>query len=436
MQTLKFVIHGSYYDSQIYSGQLYLWSNKGSIIIINWDRLIESFNIESRLRLALRCAFQQSEYLYGADFKLIFQDEEIKKVIQQKFSDLREKTIELSEAELRRKKLIIAEQDNPLPFPHADSLIYNNDLYVGSPSGVSVTTFVGGKKKSINPGGMKLWDGPVLGVAASYSTLALAAGSEGLFQCPSYSGFPYHSSKPSVVSNEHSNSVRWMYTSIFSSSYFNGGYLADFTLEETKENAINETNEDARKDEELSDNQALLEELDLPEGPIIEKADAVFLPGLTERKLREIVPSQTIFSNVSNGASSYAWGVHDKICLAKQSHIEVAQYSPYKPLSTRFKYLGRVETAASQGDIVRGDSALFGYILEFDEGLLVIDSEVESSTWIAGEPVNWRVFPKSKFYTNQLHVIYDDYLSIHSFNQDYFVDQRKKRVGIRHSLLS
>jgi hypothetical protein len=93
MQTLKFVIHGSYYDSQIYSGRLYLWSNEGSIITIDWDRLIESVEIESRLKLALRCAYVQSEYLYGKDFKVFFQDEEIKKVLQQKFSELSEKSV-------------------------------------------------------------------------------------------------------------------------------------------------------------------------------------------------------------------------------------------------------------------------------------------------------------------------------------------------------
>ncbi len=53
--------------------------------------------------------------------------------------------------------------------------------------------------------------------------------------------------------------------------------------------------------------------------------------------------------------------------------------------------------------------------------------------WLEGEPVNWCVFPKSTYYTNQLHVVYEDHLCIHSFNHDYFVNQDTKSVGIMYS---
>lgn len=43
--------------------------------------------------------------------------------------------------------------------------------------------------------------------------------------------------------------------------------------------------------------------------------------------------------------------------------------------------------------------------------------------------MNWRVFPKSQDYLNQLHIIYEDQLVIHSFTQDYFVDQKAKLAG-------
>jgi len=48
----------------------------------------------------------------------------------------------------------------------------------------------------------------------------------------------------------------------------------------------------------------------------------------------------------------------------------------------------------------------------------------------AGEPVNWRIFPRSKHYENQLHIIYNDRLEIISFNHDYFVNQNEKWAGI------
>ncbi len=412
MQTLKVIIHGSYYDSQIYSGRLYLWSTKGSIIIIDWDRLIESVEVEERLKLALRCAFLQSEYFYGNDFKLFFQDNEIKKLLEQKFLDLSERLIEFSESDLLGLQLIIAEQDNPLPFPHADSLFYNNVLYIGSPSGVSASTLNKSNKKSISPRAQKLWDGPVLAVAASYSTLALAAGSEGLFQrsCDLYSAS--HEDAHPIIS-EHSNSARWMYYSIFSSSYYNSGYLADFDNKQVKESEIYESEDGVEVWEE----------------GIFDR------PKLYQRKLREVLSSDSIFGgDTERETTKYTWGVHDKICLAMQNHIDIVQYSPYKTgYNQRFVPLGRIDSDLLHSDIIRGDSALFGYIIELEDGLLIIDSEAESSHWLPGEPVNWRIFPRSKFYTNQLHVVYDEFIYIHSFNQDYFVDQKAKRVGIRHS---
>ena len=81
-------------------------------------------------------------------------------------------------------------------------------------------------------------------------------------------------------------------------------------------------------------------------------------------------------------------------------------------------------------DIVSADSAPFGYVIEYDDRMLILDSQL-NKLWLDNEPVNWRVFPDSKDYTNHLHVIYDDHLSIHSFVQDYFVEQSYKNVGLQ-----
>lgn len=388
MQTLKLIIPGSYYDSQIYAGRLYLWSNNGAIITLDWDRLIESINVSDRLKLALVCAFQKSEYLYGDKWQLIFQDAEIKGLIQHKFQDLAENPIEISQEELRR--YYIREQNNPLSFPHADCTIYNKILYLGSRCGVSSTKCDHKNKYPISPKSAKIWDGPALSLAASYMTLAISAGDEGLFE---YDLDDSYNNKPRLLIKQHSNYVKWLFASTFSSSYFNEGFLADF---------------DNRKNND-------------DEG------------GMQQRILRAIVPADIIFDHQSqNSVPSFTWGAHDKICIATPESIEVVQYNPYKE-DLRFVKMGAVSIKELPvGDIINGDSALFGYIVEYEDGLLVINSLMES-LWLPGEPVNWRVFPKSKFYTNQMHIIYDDHLCIHSFNQDYFVDQKTKQVGIRHT---
>ena len=61
----------------------------------------------------------------------------------------------------------------------------------------------------------------------------------------------------------------------------------------------------------------------------------------------------------------------------------------------------------------------------------MMDSNLKN-VWLSGEPINWRVFPRSKFYENHLHIVYPDRLEILSFNDDYFVDQEKKKAGIRY----
>lgn len=392
MQTLKLIIPGSYYDSQIYSGRLYLWSNEGSIITLDWDRLIESVDVPDHLKLALCCAFQRSEYLYGDRWSLVFQDTEIKTILQRKFQELAEKPIEFSKEDLDR--FTIRKQDNPFPFPHADCVIYSNTLYVGSQSGVFASRCNRKSKNPVDPNSTKLWDSPVLGMAASYLTLALSAGSEGVFEYSLDSNYSYHPYEARLLLKQHSNSVRWLYASIFSSSYFDEGYLADFILE-------------------------------------LEEERTGYGERRQYRRLREIVPSSVIFGDqTKNSAAKFAWGVHDKICLAIQGSIRVVQYNPYKGPEERFTSLGLVKIGKLQGDIVGADSALFGFLVEGEDGLLVINSLLESM-WLEGEPVNWRAFPRSKFYTNQLHTIYEDHFCIHSFNQDYFVDQDTKRVGIR-----
>ena len=126
----------------------------------------------------------------------------------------------------------------------------------------------------------------------------------------------------------------------------------------------------------------------------------------------------------------HVWGAEDRICIEKAGHIDVVKFWPRRRLSERFERIGSLtDSAKGKGDFVAGDIAVFGFVTEFDRGILVMDSSLQS-TWLEGEPVNWRVFPRSRYYTNHLHVIQEDHLSVFSFNGDYFVDQGKKVSGI------
>ena len=71
-----------------------------------------------------------------------------------------------------------------------------------------------------------------------------------------------------------------------------------------------------------------------------------------------------------------------------------------------------------------------GVVVELEHALVVYPSRGEPVT-IPGEPVNWRVFPRSRHYANQLHVIWEEHLEVWSFNHDYLVDQQNKLLGVR-----
>ena len=384
MNLVKIRIPGKYYDSQIYSGRLYLWCTDNSIRVLNWDRLINDISVENRLRIALECAFRRSDYLYGTHWNMIFQDEEIRSVITQKFEDLSQLDIEIDEEKIRQAE--IKHQENPLPFLHTDLTIYNEKLYVSSRSGVFQTTCNKKNKYPVSTRPVKRWDAAVLGLSASYGSLNLSAGHDGLFELEIENRFDwsFKSQEPQQLSKLHSSSSNWLYYSIFNTSHLGAGSLLDY---EKKRGSF------SRQD------------------------------FFSARTLRKEITTDEIFGN-----ECYTWGMQDKICQVYNNKIKVVQYFPWNDEDNRINLLGELDIMSYKGGIVSGNTAVYGVIIECDNGLIVLDSNLRSS-WIDGEPINWRIFPRSKFYENHLHVIFDEYIDIYSFNNDYFVDQKQKLAG-------
>ncbi|NEP56262.1 MAG: hypothetical protein F6K31_04465 [Symploca sp. SIO2G7] len=412
LEPLELVIPGSYYDSQIYNGRLYLWKADSSIITIDWNKLIEIIRVSEELKVAFALGFQYGDNLYN---NLLLKDAEIKSMIVEKFKLLSKKTIEVSQKTL--DNCTVSEENNPLPFPHADSSIHYKTIYIGSKSGVSSSPCNIG---SSDAKAIKLWDSPVLSLSASHLTLAMAAGSEGLFDYSLKQNYYEKHSEPCRISEKHSNFARWLYPSIFSSSYFNEGCLADFKVKnKIKSNQqLNQSQEESRvkKSAITARNISLIEK---NEGRI------------QKREFQKNFSSSEIFANrINNEPLKFTWGSYDKICLLTENHIELVRYYPRAKNETKkFVNLGSVKIQNSIGDIISADSSFFGIVLEAEESLLVVNSRLEHKHF-GGEPVNWRVFPRSRNYTNQLHIIYDDSLHIYSFTHDYFVNQQSKKIGM------
>jgi hypothetical protein len=425
MQAVKVAIPGKFYDSQIYNGRLYLWRIDGSFITVDWDKLVDQITISEELKIVLKFSLRFSDELYGNS---LLQDAEVRRLMQSKFKRLSESVIKIKNETL--SLCTISEQDNPFPFPHADSTIHYQTIYVGSQSGVSASGCKTAQRNGTLDTTEKLLDLPVLSLSASHLNLALAAGDEGLFD---YSLFQNSIDKyrdPRPLSNNHCNLTRWLYPSIFGSSYFNNGYFADFKTKRKTETV--------KKDElvQLEGKRSSSLASGLSEAGENQNKITQY-----ERKFQSLVSSENIFEqdsfefdnigSIEDGVR-FTWGIQDKLCSIARNSIKIAQYSPgsrAKSTTGKFKNLGCIPINDLRGEVISADSSLFGIILEQEDGLLVVGSSLESH-FFQGEPVNWRVFPKSKNYSTHLHIVYDDEIHIYAFTDDYFVDQSTKKLGI------
>ncbi|HKV96032.1 MAG TPA: hypothetical protein VJR90_00890 [Gammaproteobacteria bacterium] len=401
MRPLKLTITGEYWDSFLYKGRLHLFTRNGSIETIRWDTLISDFRLnDSLLKLPFICAFLRSDYLYGAELTPLTSDAEIREIISNRFDLLAQSTFELSKDAI--KNHLIKEMDNKFYFPHSDIDIYTDNIYVGSSSGLMAAPC---NKHNSNPIGRRpdrMWDGPVLGLSASYGSLAMASGSEGLYEYAlrSENVIDGNDVAPRRLSKLVCNECNWNYFSIFGSSDV-GGFLADFS--------------DGYIDEST--------------GYDYQQYSSA-TPVTDQRRKKKVVNSDRIF-----GSSGYAWGVKDKICQASDGGISVARYNPWAKASRneeKIASLGTIDFAHWKGDLISASSALFGIVAELEHAIIVITSAGQSIT-LAGEPINWRFFVRSKHYENQLHIVYDDRIEILSFNHDYVIDQNTKLAGIRFS---
>ena len=257
-------------------------------------------------------------------------------------------------------------------------------MYVGLKSGVHRSECNGNNLVSNTE---KIWDAPILDLTASksYTTMALAAGSDGLFQLKIH---PLKSNEqkqtPTNISKENCTYCDWSYCNIFATSYSSSSFFAAFKKEKDPKNS--------------------------------------------KKKIRafdKIITEDKIFNK-----SGFSWGIHDKIYTWQDNRtIEAIRYSSKKDGSPIFTSIGNINLSEDYGEMISAKAASFGTILEFEESIVVVRSN-EEIFFIPGEPVNWRVFSNSKNYTNQLHIVYEDRLEIYSFYNDYFVDQRAKIFGI------
>lgn len=406
MQPVKISIHGDFMDCQIYRGRLYLWTFDGKLKVYNWYDLVNSLPNSSRDALPLKFCFLDGNYLYKSDLVDLFHDKDFKKILIDKFSLLSKQNYELTENQA--DEFLYGQQDAPSNLLATDTEIYGNALYYINEQGLfSTAAHRNNKKYPVSSRPTKLWDCNLLAIKANkYPQLALSGGSEGLFEYDL--SLKYRSvwnlKDPAQVSNKHSSFANYTYWSIYNTSLVESSYMALFDLNEV----------------EFDNENFDIYDLGKPQ---------------YKREFKEEITEGKIFKTQSN-RNFLSWGVDDKIYRATDDGFEIVKFRNNPNLEKgeqQFTQVQNLNLQAWKGKVIGGGTSYYGTILECENALVVLLSNGQSKT-IEGPITRWRVYPRSMNYQNHLHVIKDDRIEIYSFNQDYFLDQNEKLIGLEHKV--
>ncbi len=399
MQPVSLFLEGQYWDCQIYSGELTLFGAERSFHRIKWSDLIDEMASEyASIQTALRVAFSDSDLFYTQKVRKILRDPDIERVIKNQLTELSKLAVKASKQSWKK---FWSTTDSPFDFLPIDTDIYYHHLFAAGEEGLFSTFRFANGRRSGRQSSHKHHDGRVLQVRASQQSTAVAAaaGSDGLLE------FTFNPLSNDVLGDQQvlakrpCNACDWAFQSIFAWDA-TSAFLANF-----------------RREKDPRSNKSV-------------------------RIFDSVIGEEKMFPTGHNQTTSYVWGSHEKIFKVSSVGLEVLNYTPppetraatildqeKKPESSLFRTLGTnkfVEIDPSQ--IVATGTAPFGSIVELGDRLVVLRSDGDTNTFL-GEPVHWRVYPRSEHYSNQLHIVYEDHIQIVSFVHDYFVEQRKKLTG-------
>ena len=404
MQPVKITILGRFWDSQIYSGELMLFDEEGSVVRIDWRGAIDNLAQKNQsVQTALRVAFLDGDLFYSSKVRKILLDPQLATPIKGQLSTL--SAIDLCK-DIGDLKDYRSSESSPFDFLPTDTEVYYNTIFASGDTGLfSSPRTAKTKRNSSISRASKHHDGPIFQVKASdhYTSLATAAGDDGLIEFPftkeeGLSGKTNAIDKSKILANRSCSACDWAFQSVMGWTT-NTAFFASFKEEKDP---------DTRK--------------------TVRRQDRVV-------EISEVFQGPTRNTNVTN--RSIAWGAREKLYFLTNSGIEVADYNPnsQKSISNKskrnaemFDIKGEIKSNINLDQVVATTTAPFGTVIELDESLLVLRSDGEVETFI-GEPVHWRVFPRSEHYSNQLHIMYEDRLEIISFVHDYFVNQSEKLSG-------
>lgn len=378
MQALELRIPGQYWDSFLYDDRLYLFTRDGGIETYSWDRLVAGMGWSADQRPIATQFLTRGKAWYASGMQQLLRSPATRTHFHEVIETLSGHRA-LSRAQLQ--KLQLAATDAAL-FPHNDIEVYYNTLNIAGTGGL-VTSPLSATHLDFR----QVADVPALRLTGSYGTLAIAAGSEGLWELPVVRDWPDDRELRQLASQNCQDCSWARFDIVANAGLSEAGYVAAFANR-------------ARPEEQRVD-----------------------------RSLLGLIDSTTLF-----GRAGYILGANDRILLIGNKVVEASFWNPYKrTASNSWDVLaaqgGRDEASFSSSGaaVVDATATVFGVVTETDSSLVVHGSD--GATKRLGAPINWRCFTRSERYLNQLHVVYSDHLRVYAFTHDYFLSAPERQLA-------
>lgn len=398
MRPVKVTILGKFWDSQIYAGELLLFDEHGAMRRINWREAIDDLATQNEaMQTALRVAFLDGDLFYNPKVRKILLDPELVEPIKNQLSTL---AVSDLQADLMHDwGRYCSMQDSPFRFLPTDTEVYYNTIFAAGNEGLYSAPRQGAAKLNRQGYFNRHHDGGVFQVKASdkYTSLATASGDDGLMEFPlEKDDYEYRVGQQKILANRACSACDWAFQSVMGWTA-SSAFMASF------------------KEEKAPQGAGRIRLFDR----VMDLGDDVF----------------SIQSATRSNGRAIAWGAREKMYYLTSAGLEVADYNPDPSKRSRkkseysmFDRRGAISESIDVNEVVATGTAPFGTVIELNDELLIIRSDGHTERF-QGEPLHWRVFPRSEHYSNQLHILYDDRVEIISFVHDYFVSQSDKLSG-------
>lgn len=392
----KISITGQYYDSYLYKDVLVLINLDKTFDSLNWMDLVDKVNTDVNNNLAYECAFRNSKFLYNPHYKSFYQDNEFRNLILSKIERIPDINVIRDESLFQVCK--INSKNKELRFLPNDIIVYKNNMYFSDSSGVYYKRIssIGGYRSSHSLSPTSYWVSDMSNVVSfglqNGGYLYLATLENGLWVCDlkfnNYSFYDRFESKRKYqrrITKEHTSHIKNNYSSLLLGSYMSESYFLSSYY--------------------------------------------------TKRKKRSKNPVRLSELFNSNSDSFYV-SSQDKIYQITEKGVNLIKFTQSKvEKNAQFsEIINVIDCDMDLDNLISSSVELFGIVLEYRDRLVIILSNNTLYTIkTENKLVNWRTFPRSQNYTNQIHLIFEDRIDIISINHDFLVDQRYKKFGVRYT---